>query len=518
MPSSKRNISKKHIETEIYKTFEQFKKQKNVSIAAFLKRFDASIFGSHEYRKIKFSYESLLKLVLFQKLKGIKFQSQLRNYLKKHKKDRYKLGFNKTPDRRTINHFTNHILNEQTKELINYTVDEIVRGSEKFEILFDINLLRPEKPKKETKKRNQYLIQDKKTRDICKLLKKRITPFIDLHLGKNCVYKKKQFIELLIHLGLNQNFAESGSKIFKETKGFGPNADTFFYHLKKYTNINDIQKLYIRLFEIIWDITKQSNAFDFKKRVDLAIDFHEWFYYGSRKTLMVMGKMPERGTDKCYKFITINIVEKGKRFTLLALPVGHFNTKEELLIKLIYYAKQKVKINRVFCDRGFFDSKSMEILRRHHVKYLMPCTENLRIKKIMNVMSPPTIVKDYEMKNTKFNVAIVKDETNQCRAFATNIDFNENEVGLTDRLFYLYSKRWGIETSYRVKKHSFRAKTTSKNYYVRLFYFLFSVLMYNLWIIADILIWLHLFGFVGEDRKVTAKVFGMIFIIVDPGG
>jgi len=198
--------------------------------------------------------------------------------------------------------------------------------------------------------------------------------------------------------------------------------------------------------------------------------------------------------------------------------VGHFNTKEDLLTKLIYYAKQRVKINRIFLDRGFFDSKSIETLRRHHTKYLIPCTENPRIKKIMTVMSPPKIIKDYEMKNTRFNVALVKDEKNKCRAFATNIDFNENEAGLSERLFYLYSKRWGIETSFRVKKHSFRAKTTSKNYYVRLFYFLFSVLMYNLWIIADILIWLHLFGFIGEDHRVTSKVFGMIFITIDPGG
>jgi putative transposase len=153
-----------------------------------------------------------------------------------------------------------------------------------------------------------------------------------------------------------------------------------------------------------------------------------------------------------------------------------------------------------------------------HVKYLIPCSENQRIKKMLTVMTPPSIIKDYEMKNTKFNIAILKDEKDQCRAFTTNIDFNENEVGLSDRLFYLYSKRWGIETSFRVKKHSFRAKTTSKNYFVRLFYFLFSVLMYNLWVIADILIWLHVFGFIGIDHKVTSKVFGTIFIMVDSGG
>lgn len=518
MSADTRNISKKAITLEIYNTFEQFKQTKNISIAEYLKIFNTTFFKQQKYRKIKYDYDSLLKLVIYQKLKGIKFQTQLRKYLKKHKKDRYRLGFQKLPDRRTINYFTNHILSDETREQLDYAVDEILKISAKYCILFDVKTFEIEKHKKETKKRNQYHIRDKKTREISKILKRRITPFIDLRLGKNCIYKKKEFLELLIHLGLNQNFAESGSKIFKELKGIGPDADTFFYHLKKYTNIQEVQDLYIRLFEIIWNITKQSNAFDIRRRVDLAVDYHEWFFYGNRKTLMVMGKMPERGTDKCYKFITINIVENGKRFTLLALPIGHFDTKVGLLTKLIYFAKKRIKIRRIYVDRGFFDSKSIETLQRHHTKYLIPCTENPRIKKILNVTSPPTILKDYDMKNTRFNVAIVKDENNQCRAFATNIDFNEDEVGLSDRLFYLYSKRWGIETSYRVKKHSFRAKTTSKNYYVRLFYFLFSVLMYNLWIIADILIWLHLFGFIGEGHKITSKVFGTIFITVDPGG
>ena len=113
----KRNISRENIELEIYKTFEQFKKQKNISISEYLKSLDVSVFGKKNYRKIKFSYDSLIKLVLFQKLKGIKFQTQLRKYLKKHKKERYRLNLERIPDRRTINYFINHILNEETKEL-----------------------------------------------------------------------------------------------------------------------------------------------------------------------------------------------------------------------------------------------------------------------------------------------------------------------------------------------------------------------------------------------------------------
>jgi len=42
--------------------------------------------------------------------------------------------------------------------------------------------------------------------------------------------------------------------------------------------------------------------------------------------------------------------------------------------------------------------------------------------------------------------------------------------------------------------------------------------MYNLWIIADILIWLHLYGFVGDDHLVTSKLFGHILKEIYPGG
>jgi putative transposase len=126
------------------------------------------------------------------------------------------------------------------------------------------------------------------------------------------------------------------------------------------------------------------------------------------------------------------------------------------------------------------------------------------------------------MADTTFNMVILQ-ETNDNRetlkyAFATNETYDENDVNLTERLFILYGKRWGIESSYKVKKQSYLPKTTSKNYLIRLFYFMFSVLMYNLWILADILIWLALFGTVKEDHLLTSKYFGTVLYMVDPGG
>jgi len=86
-------------------------------------------------------------------------------------------------------------------------------------------------------------------------------------------------------------------------------------------------------------------------------------------------------------------------------------------------------------------------------------------------------------RNAVFNLVVVetaiKDKNSDRKgqfikiAYATNMNLNQNDIGLINKVPELYRKRWGIETSYRVKK-DLRAKTTSKNYKIRLMYFLYS--------------------------------------------
>jgi len=517
-----RTISSKNIELEIYKTFEQFKECKNIEIADFLKRFDVSSFKWKKYRKIKFSYDSLFKLIIFQKLKGIKFHTKLTKHLRRNPSEKFKLGFSETPDRTQIGYFVNHILDDQTKELTDFIAKRIEEISEKFGILLDVKTLEPEKPKKDTRERNQRLQKNIKTKDVCKLFKNRLTPFINFHQHHNVVYQKQELINLLVHLGLSQDFAENGGKIFRELQKRGPCGKTLLYHLKKYDDIKELQNMFITLFEVVWNMARQADLFDTRKRVDVAIDYTEWFYYG-KNGFMVTSKKPERGTHRCYKFATINIVESGRRFTLLAIPVNVLENKEKILTTLIRYAQQRIRIKKLYIDRGFFDSVSIKTINGLHLKYLMPAIQNYNVRRLLDLSPAPCIIKDFLLKNTPLNLIIVEEEDKITgkpvkRVFATNIEFDENDAKLAERLLMLYSKRWGIETSYRVKKHSFRGKTTSKNYKVRLFYFMFSVLLYNLWILADILIWLHLHGQVGEDHLVTSKYFGTLLMTIDPGG
>ena len=516
MPDSKPIISQSNIEKEIYKTFEQIKEKKNITIVDFLNKLDINILTNYRYRKIKFHYESLIKLVLFQKLKGIRFQTQLIKYLKSNRKERVKLGIQQIPNQRTISYFTNHILDDDIKNLIDFIVKKIESISEKFGILLDVKTLQPEKPMKKTSNRTFYYQKNQKTLEISKMFKKRFSSVINLNISKNAIYSKNTLIELILHMCTTNDFAENGSKTFKLQRTIVPNGDTLLYHLKNYQNINQIKRMFMTLFEMIWETARTSNMFH--RKVDIAIDYTLVHFYGNKNTPMVVEMKPDRGTTHGYRFATISIVERDNRFTLLALPVGPFDRKEDILKTLLSYASKRIKIHHLYADRGFFDSNSIEIFKRYNIQFLIPCAENSRVKKILEVMPTPTIIKDYEMGTTRFNVAIAEDEQGMKRAFATNINFDENDVGLSERLFYLYSKRWGIETSYRVKKHSYRPKTTSKNYFIRLFYFLFSALLYNLWLLADILICLGLLGVYNGKHILTSKYFGTMLISVDPGG
>ena len=65
----------------------------------------------------------------------------------------------------------------------------------------------------------------------------------------------------------------------------------------------------------------------------------------------------------------------------------------------------------------------------------------------MEIAPTPSVIIDFEMKDIIFNLVIVeeglKDEKNVKQAFATNEEYNENDINLDDRLFDLNRKRWG---------------------------------------------------------------------------
>ena len=68
-----------------------------------------------------------------------------------------------------------------------------------------------------------------------------------------------------------------------------------------------------------------------------------------------------------------------------------------------------------------------------------------------------------------------------------------------------YRRRWGIETGY-AGVETFRAKTTSKNHSLRLLYFFYALILYNVWLLANLIL-ARKFSKVPSSPIVEAQMF-----------
>lgn len=517
------NSAMESLEKEINKAFDSFSNRLSISISEFLRELDVTSLVSHIFRnysepwRYRHNPKAMIKATFFMKLKGFKFQTQLIKHLNENIGDAWNLGCDvgrrektRIVSRRAFNHFMNERITKDVWELINFASNCIKKKAVERGKLFDLPSVEKEK---KCSDRTHFRKKQAKTIELCKLMRKTIYPQIRLEIAQNSVYKKKDFLDLITHVALTHDFAENGSATMKLERDKTPDADTLLYHIKKYGHRKEVEGMFERIFDMTFEMARKSGFL--KRPVDLAIDCTDIMYYGDREDYMVVGTKPGKGTNYAFRFATVNIVENGERYVLFALPVAVKTRKVDIVERLLRYANGKVRIKTLFMDRGFFSTDVIEYLNRKGIKFIMPATKNWRIKRLMEKVETP-YVSDYKMKNlwmkstTWFKLIILTKDGNKY-AFATNTEVTKMSAVLLPEK---YSRRWGIETSYRVKE-CFRARTTSKNYIIRLFYFMFSITLYNLWVIVNAMLCMFLYGKNGEKPLVTAKIVGTLLIMAD---
>ena len=550
MPSSTQDISNENIQSEIHKTFAVFKRKSYITIADYLCPFPIEKLIVLEYRSDKQPGNAFIKALIFMDLKGIKKQTELEDYLRHNKDERTKLGFRSTPKQRMISHFIHNVLDDEQKNIIKCIVNQIRVYSEKFSFLSDIQQTPIVIPRKKIKIKKQDYLTKGNIAVIIRPYLKEIRQNITFDFNDNAEYENIDLFHMLFYMNDTTNCAENASEIFRqpiinelkkagvskpERKTGYPSADTILKYIKRFGSGDEIYEMFIAYYEKIWKRARKANILNRRSQCDVAIDTTNIYFYGSRNAKMVVGCDPKNGTAKCYRFATITILMKGKRFTLLAIPVGHFNNQPTVILKkLLDYAMERVTIGKVLVDRWFCYPEPVQLLRDLGLKYVTRCKERSKgLKNLLEVVSTPTVLTNYQLfKNSdmRFTIIIVDEERKDPitdkitiikAVYTTNIAFNEKEADFAERMIIIYKKRWGIETSYRVQKHAFLPKTCSKNYNIRLFYFLFAIMYYNLWALAEAL---RLSQYRGQkikgDKPITAKYFGamMLRYIFDPGG
>jgi IS4 transposase len=143
----------------------------------------------------------------------------------------------------------------------------------------------------------------------------------------------------------------------------------------------------------------------------------------------------------------------------------------------------------------------MNMLDRLKVKFLMPAIKNDRVKQAIvdyhNHLIPKMVkftIKNASEEEASFGLMIYRKKdaketdptTDQYIVFATNMKYSDAKK-LYRKIPLEYKKRWGIETGFRVQ-NTIKAMTTSQNYTIRIIYRMLSMIIYNLWQLANILL------------------------------
>ena len=324
-----------------------------------------------------------------------------------------------------------------------------------------------------------------------------IYPELDLNIHENAQYDQAQLLDLLTHISLDGAFANSGAKTRRLRDGDrsvvrndrrSPVAKALGYHLRD-LDPSEIQTQFDDVLDRIRHRATQARLLT--GAVDLAIDEHAWLFYGDDETEMTTNTDPSQGTDRAFTFLTACVVSGEFRLTVGVEPLGPETDIGKALVRLLGPVTTWLDIRRVFLDRGFYEVRALQTLEAFDLEYVV------RARRFPSLASGPvetTVETGYEMSRsrppyttvtlTRFAVPHAHHPEDKQTYFVTNMPVTEASAeGLAES----YRRRWGIETSYRVIG-DFLAKTTSKSFAIRLYYFLFAVALYDIWVLTNVLL------------------------------
>ena len=236
--------------------------------------------------------------------------------------------------------------------------------------------------------------------------------------------------------------------------------------------------------------------------LDVAIDMHLIPCHSKKLGSDLRGGERKSGTNRFEAYITAQCVNSKSRLILAALYMDKSSSVHESLREIINLCLENVsavgsRLGLILVDRGFFSVNSISEIERLSLEYLMPCIRTSKVKDSLHRFVTKTLgpISKSKMTNSdkatiQYHMIItekkrVRKESERTKnagapedryiAFATNAPWMD--VGE-------YSKRWTIETCYRLVENA-RAKSFGSNRPARLFCFLYSLTLFNAWVLVN---------------------------------
>ena len=229
------------------------------------------------------------------------------------------------------------------------------------------------------------------------------------------------------------------------------------------------------------------------EQVEIVVDFHLRPYYGDEdETDGLYYSEAKRGTTAFHAYATLYARVKNKRYTLAVRRLADGDTASDVLAEFLGLVDDfEFNVKAVYVDREFYDGKCLTLMQAHNHAYVMPI-----IKwgtKIQNELSEGwsreiehdlTTEFDGHEWTVEFPVMIDctykqgrYDEEGVARhGYAVDAPF----IDTPRQARAHYSKRFGIEATYRLSEASL-ISTTTQDATRRLLFVVISLFMQNVW-------------------------------------
>jgi Transposase DDE domain len=298
------------------------------------------------------------------------------------------------------------------------------------------------------------------------------------------VCDQQTLFEILIKAASSGDSIENTAKLLKNI----PTANDIRYHLNK---INNFEELETQINQAL----KSRIPLGLKKGcLKIAIDLNLICYYGKptlEELSYIYRSQAKSETHSFYAYATLYIINKNKRVTLAIRAVRQFDTSVAIITYLLAELNNlEINVNKLYLDRGFFNTPVIRWLQALDIPFIMPAIKTgkkggikqlLKGKKSYKTTYTITrgeddsvtfdlwiICKYRKGKRKKYGVQYFVYVTHKIK---TNLDY----------IYQDYRKRFGIETSYRLKNIC-RIRTNNKNPVLRLLFVGISFLFW--WLVA----------------------------------
>lgn len=260
------------------------------------------------------------------------------------------------------------------------------------------------------------------------------------------------------------------------------------------------------------------------RKIKIAFDFHKQLFYGEKNNPYVIGILAEKGTKKAYKWHTCAIVLKGYEMQIGSHMIQKGEKKVLFIQNMVdYFESIGFIIELSVMDKEYYNREIVKYLNSKGIIYIVPVKESKILSRLKEeaLKNPKKRVQTYKMKdgyvrgkgytyyihkigfyakkNMKFSKlrAQFRNKTPKKKkilsdifVLAINEEFYAPVIKKKYKFYKIrsdYGDRWRIEIAYR-EENPFITYSTSRIPDVRNVYFIIALLLYNLWIIANILI------------------------------